>query len=126
MNICPQCAYAFMEDPAVLSSKQLRCENCGWEGDSRETIFIDDSQLDIKKHQEQLETLYKRLATEVSPAIGMILIETKMVTSPDGIDEKVDWERTQFLAKVLQGATRGCIGGIARAIAEEVSPNERN
>lgn len=126
MNICPQCANAFMEGSNIVASKQLRCESCGWEGESRETIFVDESQFDIKKHQEQLESLYRRLAAEVSPIIGTILIQTGMVTGPDGKDNKMDWERTQFLAKVLQGATRGCISGIAQTIAGEVRPDERN
>jgi len=126
MNICPQCAYAFSENFHVVASKQLHCKRCDWEGDSRETIFVADSQLNIKKHQEQLELLYKRLATEVAPKIGTILIETSMVIGPNGKDAEVDKERIRFLAKVLQGGTRGCIEGIAKTIASEVNPNERN
>ena len=61
------------------------------------------------------------MAQQVAPHIGKLLIETGMVAKPEGVNPEEDQKRVQFLAKVLQGSTRGAIQGIAGVIAEEIN-----
>ena len=120
MNVCPQCGSAIEIETTLTASKIVECERCGWSGSSKETVYVDDLSAGIKTTQTQLEIVYQRLAREVAPTVGRILIETGMVIAPDAKDVEEDKRRVQFLAKVLEGSTKGTIAGIAKTVKEEM------
>lgn len=122
MRVCPRCSGPFSgKDGAILASKELYCDRCSWEGSSAETIIVDDALANLDGFQGQLELLYVGLAKQISPLIGKLLIETGMVVGPDGESMEKDQQRIHFLARVLEGSTRGAIQGIASTIAEEMN-----
>lgn len=120
MQICPQCGRPISIDGTILAPKELNCDRCGWAGVSTESVIVDDSLANLGGFQSQLEKLYVGLAEEVAPVLGKLLIQTGMILAPRGVDSAEDKSRIQFLAKVLQGATRGTIEGLARTIKEEM------
>jgi hypothetical protein len=120
MRICPQCGGPITGEEAVVASKALTCERCSWTGMSEHAILVDDALTGTKGFQSQLEQLYVGMAQQVAPIIGKLLIETGLVYGPNGKDKAEDKRRVQFLARVLQGSTRGAVQGIASAIAQEM------
>lgn len=121
MRICPQCGGPFPDDEVIIASKEMTCPRCRWTGTSEGTILIDENVTGMEDFQSQLEKLYVGLAQQVAPVIGKLLIESGMVLAPTGLDEKEDKRRIEFLARVLQGSTRGTVQGIASVIAEEMN-----
>lgn len=122
MNICPQCGNPFSDDDLVVSTdKSMYCDRCHWQGTADQLIHVDDALTGVENFQSQLELLYRGMAQNVAPHIGKLLIETGLVLKPDSSHAEEDKRRVEFLAKVLQGATRGAIEGMASVIAEEIN-----
>lgn len=120
MIICPQCGGPLAVDKTIdYVGKEMSCERCQWAGEAKEGLFVDETQAKIPEYQAEIERLYKALAQHVAPTVGKLLIETGLVRGPDGKDKQVDAMRIQFLAKVLEGSTRGTIEGIAKVLKEE-------
>lgn len=120
MNICPQCGCAFTEETKLSAPREVECARCSWVGNFNETVYVDDLAAGVKTAQIQLEVLYKRLSSEASPHIGKILLETGMILAPDNKDTEEDKKRIRLLAKVLEGAVRGAVGGIAKVVTKEM------
>lgn len=123
MIVCPECAGPLENASTIESNVETSCQRCSWSGEQREALFVDEASLKIPEHQARLEALYKDIATHVTPIVGQILVQGGWVKVPDGENEEVDKQRKDFLIKILQGATRSVVEGIANVVREEMNSN---